>query len=95
MEPPMPGRRTQQQARKGTQAAAISKRTGQRGRRAIQGTMQGDARSPIEELTDRDVIAFMSNKHIDPDLAIEIFILAPVAPPTTSADRGRTRRPGT
>ena len=50
-----------------------------RGRRAIQETMEDDARSLVEELTDRDVVAFMSNNHIDPDLAVETFILAPVA----------------
>jgi hypothetical protein len=33
----------------------------------------------VEELTDRDVVAFLSNNHIDPDLAVEIFVLAPIA----------------
>jgi len=44
-----------------------------RGRRAIQDTLADDAISMVEELTDRDVVAFMSNNHIDPDLAVEIF----------------------
>jgi uncharacterized protein YbcI len=49
-----------------------------RGRRAIQDTLEDEAITLVEELTDRDVVAFMSNNHIDPDLAVEIFILAPV-----------------
>jgi uncharacterized protein YbcI len=50
-----------------------------RGRRAIQDTLADEAITLVEELTDRDVVAFMSNNHIDPDLAVEIFVLAPVA----------------
>jgi uncharacterized protein YbcI len=50
-----------------------------RGRRAIQATLEDEAISLVEELTDRDVVAFMSNNHIDPDLAVEIFVLAPAA----------------
>jgi uncharacterized protein YbcI len=50
-----------------------------RGRRAIQDTLADDAISLVEELTDRDVVAFMSNNHIEPDLAIETFVLAPIA----------------
>jgi uncharacterized protein YbcI len=50
-----------------------------RGRRAIQDSLADDAISMVEELTDRDVVAFLSNNHIDPDLAVEIFVLAPIA----------------
>ena len=49
------------------------------GRRAIQDTFEADAISLVEELTDRDVVAFMSNNHVDPDLAVEVFVLAPIA----------------
>ena len=49
-----------------------------RSRRAFQAAMEDDAVSLVEDLLDRDVLAFMSNNHIDPDLAVEIFILAPV-----------------
>ncbi len=36
----------------------------------------------IEELTGRKVIGFMSDNHIDPDLAVEVFVLEPLpAPP--------------
>jgi uncharacterized protein YbcI len=49
-----------------------------RGRRAFQAAMEDDAVSLVEDLLDRDVVAFMSNNHIDPDLAVETFILAPL-----------------
>ena len=50
-----------------------------RGRRAIQEALADDAIALVEELTGRDVVAFMSNNHIDPDLGVEVFLLAPVA----------------
>lgn len=33
----------------------------------------------VERLTGRSVIAFMSDNHIDPDLACEVFVLEPEA----------------
>ena len=48
-------------------------------RRAFQDTMQADAITAVQELTGRRVVAFMSNNHIDPDLAVEVFILEPEA----------------
>jgi uncharacterized protein YbcI len=48
-------------------------------RRAFQDTMQADAITAVEELSGRTVLAFMSNNHIDPDLAVEVFILEPIA----------------
>jgi uncharacterized protein YbcI len=47
------------------------------GRRAFQDTMQADAIKAVQELCGRPVVAFMSTNHIDPDLAVEIFILEP------------------
>jgi uncharacterized protein YbcI len=35
----------------------------------------------IEELTGRKVIGFMSDNHIDPDLAVEVFVLEPLPRP--------------
>lgn len=32
---------------------------------------------PVEELTGRKVIAFVSSVHVDPDLSIELFMLEP------------------
>jgi uncharacterized protein YbcI len=46
-------------------------------RRAFQDTIEGEAISAVEELSGRRVVAFMSNNHIDPDLAVEVFILEP------------------
>src|SRR5947209_2866573 len=46
-------------------------------RRAFQDTIQGEAISAVQELSGRRVVAFMSNNHIDPDLAVEVFILEP------------------
>jgi uncharacterized protein YbcI len=46
-------------------------------RRAYQESMAQEAISIVEELSGRRVTAFMSNNHIDPDLAVEIFALRP------------------
>ena len=46
-------------------------------RRASQLTMRDDFTAGIEEITGRQVIAFLSANHIDPDIAIESFMLAP------------------
>lgn len=46
-------------------------------RQAYQRTMREDLAGGVAELTGREVIAFMSANHIDPDMAVEIFILAP------------------
>ena len=46
-------------------------------RRAYQLTMREDFTAGIEEITGRQVIAFLSANHIDPDMAIESFVLAP------------------
>jgi uncharacterized protein YbcI len=48
-------------------------------RRAYQLTMREDYTAGIEEITGRRVIAFLSANHIDPDVAIESFMLAPQA----------------
>jgi uncharacterized protein YbcI len=46
-------------------------------RRAFQDTMSDDAVAGIEELTGRKVMAFLSDNHIDPDVAVESFVLHP------------------
>ncbi|MFZ0088099.1 MAG: Na-translocating system protein MpsC family protein [Solirubrobacteraceae bacterium] len=48
-------------------------------RRRWQAVMEADISRQIEELTGREVIGFMSDNHIDPDLAVEVFILKPLA----------------
>ena len=40
--------------------------------------MKNDVSREIEELTGRKVIGFMSDNHIDPDLAVEVFVLEPL-----------------
>jgi uncharacterized protein YbcI len=48
-------------------------------RRRWQRVMQADVSREIEDLTGRKVIGFMSDNHIDPDLAVEVFVLEPLA----------------
>jgi uncharacterized protein YbcI len=47
-------------------------------RRRWQRVMEVDVSREIEELTGRTVVGFMSDNHIDPDLAVEVFVLEPV-----------------
>ena len=49
-------------------------------RRRWQAVMEHDMSRAVEELTGRTVIGFMSDNHIDPDLAVEVFVLEPRAP---------------
>jgi uncharacterized protein YbcI len=46
-------------------------------RKAYQFTMRNDLTEGVEEITGRRVIAFLSANHLDPDIAIESFMLAP------------------
>ena len=41
--------------------------------------MKKDVSRKIEELRGCKVIGFMSDNHIDPDLAVEVFVLEPRA----------------
>jgi uncharacterized protein YbcI len=47
-------------------------------RRRWQQVMEADVSRQIEELTGRKVVGFMSDNHIDPDLAVEVFVLEPL-----------------
>ena len=49
-------------------------------RRRWQRVMQADLSLEIEQLTGRKVIGFMSDNHIDPDIAVEAFVLEPLPP---------------
>ena len=49
-------------------------------RRRWQRVMQADLSKEIEQLTGRKVIGFMSDNHLDPDLAVEVFVLEPLPP---------------
>ena len=46
-------------------------------RKAFQGTMRHALIAGVEAILGRRVIAFMSDNHIDPDVAVEVFLLAP------------------
>lgn len=50
-------------------------------RKAYQNTMRNDLVAGVEEIMERRVIAFLSDNHIDPDIAIESFVLAPRSSP--------------
>ena len=55
-------------------------------RSAFQDTMSTKFRGAVEELTGRKVVGFLSQVHVDPDLAVETFILEAEngAPPAES-----------
>ena len=46
-------------------------------RKAFQCTMRNDLIGGVEAILGRRVVAFMSDNHMDPDVAVEIFVLAP------------------
>jgi uncharacterized protein YbcI len=50
-------------------------------RRSFQQVMEDEFRRVVEEATGRKVIAYMSSIHVDPDLAVEIFVLEPLDDP--------------
>jgi uncharacterized protein YbcI len=56
-------------------------------RHTFQETMRDDLVGGVETITERKVIAFVSSNHIDPDLAVETFVLEPT-PEHTSAQVG-------
>jgi uncharacterized protein YbcI len=47
-------------------------------RRSFQQAMEDEFRTVVEGATGRRVIAYMSSIHVDPDLAVEIFVMEPV-----------------
>ena len=54
-------------------------------RQAFQRTMRAELAGGVAQITGRDVVAFMSANHIDPDVGVEIFILAPDDPAARAA----------
>jgi uncharacterized protein YbcI len=61
-------------------------------RKAFQGTMRDDFIRGVEQILGRRVIAFLSDNHIDPDIAVETFVLAPTgAAPQGNGDRGNAK----
>jgi uncharacterized protein YbcI len=54
-------------------------------RHAFQQTMRTALVDAVQDITGRDVAAFMSANHVDPDMAVEIFVLSPAAQSSTGA----------
>lgn len=52
-------------------------------RHDFQMVMRDELVELVESTVDRKVIAFMSDNHLDPDLAVEVFILEPAAAEAT------------
>lgn len=50
-------------------------------RRADQHAMRGAFKASVSDVTGRRVLAFMSADHLDPDVALEFFLLEPDAEP--------------
>ncbi len=46
-------------------------------RRTFQSTMEPQFTAVVEEATGRHVLAYMSQVHVDPDIAVKLFLLAP------------------
>ncbi|MEA2474140.1 MAG: hypothetical protein QOE06_2055 [Thermoleophilaceae bacterium] len=46
-------------------------------RRADQHAMEGAMKEVVTEITGRPVLAFLSADHLDPDIALEFFVLEP------------------
>jgi len=44
-------------------------------RRLFQGTMTDELKAAVEAVTRRRVVALLSDNHIEPDLAVQVFIL--------------------
>ena len=63
-------------------------------RRSFQQTMRKDMSAAVAELTGREVVAFMSDSHLEPDYSVEVFVLAPErASGLESATAARSPRP--
>jgi uncharacterized protein YbcI len=61
-------------------------------RQDIQQAMRGDLVAIVEQELGREVLAFMSQNHIDPDLAVETFVLQPDKSHTSQTGDGTLRR---
>jgi uncharacterized protein YbcI len=47
-------------------------------RHRFQQAMREDLIAVVEKQMERKVVAFMSANHIDPDMAVEVFVLEPL-----------------
>jgi uncharacterized protein YbcI len=62
-------------------------------RSAFQQTMQQKFIDKVEILSGREVMAFISNSHVGPDMEIELFIFRDTAPGAATASTDSGRRP--
>jgi uncharacterized protein YbcI len=62
-------------------------------RRTFQDVMGPDLIAGIEQITQRKVIAFLSANHVNPDIAIETFLLAPAQEHTPAQQLTATAAP--
>jgi uncharacterized protein YbcI len=74
-----------------TKAERTLTETGQGGfvldmRHRFQHAMRDDLVAAVEVNTGRKVIAFMSDNHVDPDMAAEVFVLEPQPEPQLDGD---------
>jgi uncharacterized protein YbcI len=53
-------------------------------RKAYQRSMGSELVASVEEISGRRVLAFLSDNHIEPDYAVEVFVLAPPEGPDAS-----------
>jgi uncharacterized protein YbcI len=63
-------------------------------RRSFQRAMQVQFTSVVENATERKVIAYMSQVHHNPDLAVEFFMLEPEGVPLAGRDGDRPHQDG-
>jgi len=59
-------------------------------RSAFQTAMQRRFIDQVESICGREVLAFISNHHVGPDIEVEVFMLTPPSPqaPAVPEDRG-------
>jgi uncharacterized protein YbcI len=63
-------------------------------RRSFQKATEREFRQVVEQATGRSVVAYMSSINVDPDLAVEIFVLEPIEVPVdVDAERASTNGP--
>jgi uncharacterized protein YbcI len=53
-------------------------------RHSFQSAMENKFTQVVEQATDRKVIAYMSQIHHDPDIAVEVFVLEPIDQPVVA-----------
>src|SRR5438105_4779805 len=62
-------------------------------RRSFQAAMRTQFTNVIEEATERKVVAYMSQVHSDPDMALEVFVLEPASVPLVDEQRAPDGEP--